>query len=163
MDYTEKVAFSKSFYQLQLINEKLKNENEKNLISLINFLIPSIEFISLLLACMLIYFVTKSFFSSATKLTNQKANKKQNFKIKTLSFFYLLFLFFIQNFFTNNINTGNVIVDTSDLLYSKNKLLDTKKEICFPEKNTEYQDYFVKVSFIENFCKIMPFNSLFKI
>ena len=63
-----------------------------------------------------------------------------------MSFFFGLFLFYIEQFFSNNLSTENVIVPTEDLLYSKEQLLKTKKEFCFLEKSGEL-DYLKMVSF----------------
>ena len=153
LDYSS-IIFSLGFCSYQFFDKKLNVQNKKSLINFLVFLIPSIEFSAILLAGTFVNFLFLFLFSSfkASRIVEEisasrkPAFRNRNFKIKTLSFFYLLFLFFIRNFFNNNINTSNVIVDTSDLLYSKGKILETNKELCFLEKSVE-MDYFLNVSF----------------
>ena len=59
------------------------------------------------------------------------------FHVKRLLFFDLLFLFYIRQFFGGNLNTENVMVRTDELLYSKDQILNTKKEFCSVEDSVE--------------------------
>ena len=101
---------------------------------------PSLSFLLLFFAGVLLYFACSLIFSYFKKF------KKQSLQFKILSFAYLLFLFFICHFFNGNLNTSQIIVDDSGLLYSKQQILETKKEFFLIEKSNAELDYFAKVS-----------------
>ena len=139
MDFSNTVT-SFGYHLFQVIDKKLSSQNEQSLIGLFNFLMPSLSFLLLFFAGVLLYFACSLVFSYFKKF------KKQSLQFKILSFAYLLFLFFICQFFNGNLNTSKIIVDDSDLLYSKQQILETKKEFCFIEKSNAEVDYFAKVS-----------------
>ena len=72
-------------------------------------------------------------------------NFNRNRLVSVLVFSFVLFFFFIEQFFSGNLNALNVIVDVSDLPYSKEKVLNTDKEPCFLEGAAEIE-YYIKVS-----------------
>ena len=157
VDYTG-VFSSLSYYSLQLlINKKLNDQNDNNnLKNLINLLIPSFQLLSLFLAFTLLYLAVLCVFSSfkisrtlkTFSLSCKKTLKSENFNFKILSLSYCLLLFLIGQFFSCNLNVKNVIVLTDDLLYSKQQVLETNKEVCFVEASVEH-DYFTNVSYFK--------------
>lgn len=143
------VLLSRSYNALQLIDKKLSNEQtERTFKKLIDFLIPSLDFLLLFLISLIVYFVFRALFTSF-RTPILISFRRLNSKMKFISLFYLIFLYFMRQFFSCNLNTLNVIVDISDLLYSKETLLETKKEICFPERNSDIE-HFEKVKFVLN-------------
>lgn len=151
IDYSD-VVLSKSFNTMQLISEKkLSDQDEKSLMSLLNFLVPSLGYLGLLFASLLLYIVAL-FVLSSFKLSNlQRWRRINNFKSKILWLSFVVCLFLMSLFFSCNLNTMKIVVDVSDILYSKKQLLETKREICFPELNSElnYFIHAVKGSFEE--------------
>ena len=129
-----------NYNPIQIIDKKSKDQIAFNLIDLFNFLIPSFDFLLLLASGLLFYFASLWLFAYFAK----PAKFKQSQQFLILSFFYLLFLFFMIEFFNDNLSTENVILDTSYLLDSKEKILETKREFCFFEKSTEL-NYFAQV------------------
>ena len=122
LDYTDAIM-GFFIYPTQLLDQKTSDQNDKSLINLLKFLIPSLSFALLFSAGFLLYFVFLFLISYFKKL------KRPQFK--TLSFAYLLFLFFMCELFNGNLNTSNIIVKVNDLLYSKQQILETQKEFCF--------------------------------
>ena len=57
--------------------------------------------------------------------------------MKILAFAYLLYCFFIDQFYNGILNTTSVTVDLSDLLYSDEQILATDKYPCFFEDGIE--------------------------
>ena len=131
VDYTD-VVMSFSVFPIQTIDKNIDDQNEKSLMNIFEFLIPSLSFVLLFFAGFLFYFASSFVFSYFKKL------KKQSLQFKILSFAYLLFLFFMSEFFNGNLNTSNIIVSTDDLLYSTQQVLATRKEFCFLEKSSEF-------------------------
>lgn len=72
-------------------------------------------------------------------------NKKQFFeRPNAIGLFLISFLIlesFVQNIIQNNINANGVVVDTSFLTTSTEKLLNSKKKVCFIEAGPEV-DFF---------------------
>ena len=141
IDYSD-VVMSKSFNTLQLIEKKLSSQTEKSLMGLLNFLLPSLGYLGLLFASLLLYFVALFLLSSFKLAKLRRLRRRQNFKFKILSFFFVAGMFLTSLFFSCNLNTMKILVDVSDILYSKEKLLETKREICYPELNSEL-NYFI--------------------
>lgn len=123
---------------MQLIEKKLlSNREEQGLISLLNFLVPSLSFAGLLLLSLLLYFASLFVLSSFRLSRLRRLKRRTNFKARILWLPFIAFLFLISQFISCNLNTMKIVVDVSDILYSKEKLLETKREICYPELNSE--------------------------
>ena len=145
------VLLSIAYHPFQLINKK--NQSKKSLAKLISFLIPSFSFLLIFVLSLIFYLADLFLFSLASsRLTSLKRlrtfkitqQKLKGSRLKILTFSFMVFVFFIKNFFGNNLNTTIVILDFSDLLYSIEKLLETDKEFCFLERSIEYE-YFERV------------------
>ena len=119
--YFTNCAFSFDHFATQLIDRKI-NDDENSLLYLLNFLIPSIKFSSLLIGSFIFYF---GFLFLATKF---KLISK--FTVKLLSLLFVIYLFFIENLYHSNLNTSNVIVNTSNLINDINDVIKTKRELC---------------------------------
>lgn len=147
VDYLTSPFIAASITPFQMIDknekmiEKVTNQNVvQGLSSLFNFIIPSNEFLAFgLIGCLLCWLFSWLF-------SRLRKSSRRTLQVAIMSFFFGLFLFYIEQFFSNNLSTENVIVPTEDLLYSKEKLLKTKKEFCFLEKSGEL-DYLKMVSF----------------
>lgn len=57
--------------------------------------------------------------------------------INIMLLFLSLFFWFTQLFLTNNIKTNKVVIDTFDLIKNTRELLNTKKVVCFLNRDTE--------------------------
>ena len=144
VDYLN-VPFATFIYSpAQLISKLINKRVEQSLLALFNFLMPSPAFLTLLAASCLVYWLSSALFSHLPK------PPRRRLQLKILAFFYLLFLFFIHEFFSDNLNTSNVIVKTSDLLDSIDQILRTQKELCFLENGPE-----------TNFMRNVSFSYLF--
>ena len=58
----------------------------------------------------------------------KKFSKEINLQVKILAFGFTLFWFFMDQFYNGNMSTENITVDVSDLLYSEQQLINTKRE-----------------------------------
>lgn len=148
VDYTEKPAISLSVLPIQTI-ERAQANQDATLMKMLDFLVPSAHFLLLCLAGMGLWGLARWSFAYFKRVGS-------NLRIKILSFFALLFLWWIGEFFNGNLNTTNVLSDTSDLLYSKEQLIQTKREFCFLEQSSEL-DVFKKV--ITNHYQIFDYRS----
>lgn len=118
---------STSMLPFQIIADKTTyHQKSKSLMDLIEFLIPSFGFVLLTLACLFFYFL----FLILSRLANEPRTAK---KQKILSFFLMIFLFFIATLFNCNLNTSNIVVDVSDLLFSLEKVLTTDRKSSFEQ------------------------------
>ena len=124
------------FSPAQLIKKKVNHRVEQSLSSLYHFLVPSTGLLALIAAGGLLYLLFAALFSLAKRPLRPSRKRLQ---LKIVSFFYLIFLFFIQIFFESNLNTSNIVVRTDDLLYSLEQVLQTQREFCFLEKSREAQ------------------------
>ena len=149
------VVSSVSYFPLQIIETKMNERNFKNLTSFLSFFVPSFSYALLVSTGILIhYLIFLKFFSYIKRLPHSTAAKKQNLQIKIITFSFLIFAFLTGMFFSNSLNALKIIVDTRDLLSCKEKVLQTKKEVCFFEKSSEL-DFFSQVSFwIEMFVLV---------
>lgn len=139
-------ALSNLEYRLmQLIDKKSRNQFDSSWTKQMSFLAPPSDLICLIMIGLLLYFVFRFLLSSTFKLTMSKLNifgpekselpPKRQFPIIVLSFTMLLFL--IKTFYSNNLNTDNVIVDASDLLFSDEQIAQTDKELCVEQSGEE--------------------------
>ena len=137
VSYTNFPVLAESPSPLQLI-KKVTDQKvvEESLSSLFHFLAPSTEFLALALVGYLLYWIVSWLFSWFRKPVNQLPSGR-NLQTKILAFFLMLYLFCIKEIYSNLLNTNNVIVQTDDLLYSKEQILETRKEFCFWEKGSE--------------------------
>ena len=122
----------------------------ESLSSLFHFLVPSTQFLTLTLVGCLLYWALSSMFSRLKKSARLLPSRRK-LQRKIVSFFFLLFWFFIQQFFEGNLNTSNVVVQTDELLYSKEQILKTNKEFCFWEEGGE-MDLLKNVSLFYEKC-----------
>lgn len=121
--------------------------------ALANLLVPSFELLKTAVYGILGYRIF--FFSFLFVLWKFFKKPKSNLQIKILAFFYLLYWFFVGEFYNCSISTESITgrypnfskiispslklmlsfrpVDSSDLLYSESQILNTKKTPCFPE------------------------------
>lgn len=127
--------------------ERIASETTaKSLLELFNFLMPEIGLLLLITAGGLLYlaaFVLFSWFEKKKKPKQQ--SQSHGLQLKIISFFLILFGFFIHLNFESNLNTENVLVEIDDLLYSTQQILKTKKEFCFFENSSEL-DFLKNVS-----------------
>ena len=133
-----------SFSPLQLIDRFANQVVKKSLSSLYHFLVPSTAFLALMTVGCLLYWLSSELFLRLEKSSRPSGKR---LRLKTLSFFYLLFLFYIQQFFGANLNTMSVVVSTLELLYSNDQILRTQKEFCALEQGAEL-DFYKNVSFL---------------
>ena len=120
--------------------EKATNQSAvESLWSLFHFLVPSARFLTLALVGCLLYWLFSWLFTRFQKSARRKL------PMKIASFFFVVFLFFLEELFYSTLSTESVLVKTDDLLSSKEQLLGTKKEFCFWERGTE-TDFFKNVS-----------------
>lgn len=130
VDYSSVIG-SLNFFSLQTINHKLANQD---LVGLIIFLVPSFEFLTASLGCLLISLVFRHLFSSGLRIDFGQ-NRRRNLQTKVLAFFHLLFLLFALQLYNGSLNTSNLITDTSDLLYNDEQIRNTKRESCLFEES----------------------------
>ena len=141
VDFTSAMA-SLLILPTQLIEQKITKSKYTGLTGLVSFfseLIPSFSFLILIMVGLFAHFGLLAVFLLYFKKFNR------NRLVSVLVFSFVLFFFFIEQFFSGNLNAMNVIVDVSDLLYSKEKVLNTDKEPCFLEGAAEIE-YYIKVS-----------------
>ena len=137
VDYLTYPNSAVAMVPLQLIERLANQQMEKSLSSFFHFLVPSTAFLALLATSCLLKWLLPALICLAKK--SRPSRKKLQLKIlKILWLFYFLFSFFIQQFFCGNLNTENVVVRTDDLLYSKEQVLRTNKELCVFK--TRYMD-----------------------
>ena len=111
-----------------LLIDRLAIESvKKSFSALFHFLMPSTGFLTLLMAAFLLNWIFSALFWRLKKGRPPKRNRQ----IKILLFFKLLFLFFLRLLFSGNLNTENLVVQTDDLLYSKEQIIKTEKEWVF--------------------------------
>ena len=139
----------------QFIEKEPRQEVDKNFAGLVDFLMPPPGLIALLAAGGLLYWLSLALFLHLKKPSLPSRRRW----IIIVSFFYVLFLFFVGQFFSGNLNTENIVVQTDDLIYSKEQILQTQKTFCFFEKSNEI-DFFKDVS---SSLKIFKMESLLKI
>ena len=101
--------FTQGFDSSPIVPLQISDQNERGLY---DFILPSLYFGLLILAALLVYFGFSTFFSFNTS--------KRNLQIKILFFSLIIFLFFMAQFFTEDLNASDVvIVDTSIILHSR--------------------------------------------
>lgn len=144
VDYLNVPLIATGVSPLQMIKKVTNEKVVESLSSLFHFLVPSTGFLTLVLVGGLLYWAVSSLFSRFKKSAGLLPSRRK-LQRKIVAFFLLLFLFFMGKFFEGNLNTSNVVVRTDDLLYSKEQILKTKKEFCFPEKSSEV-NFFKNVS-----------------
>lgn len=135
---------------LQLLKKSNDQQVERSLASLFDFLIPSVEFLALLVAGRLFYWASLA----TTLYLERPGSARRRLQLKIVSFCCFLFVCFMRELFADNLSTENVVVETDELLFSKEKLLNTKKEFCFPEKSSEL-DLLKNVSLLINFFIVL--------
>ena len=124
-----------------------------SLSSSFRFWVPSTDLLLLMVIGCLIHFVISFLFQCSIKRT--QAPPGSNLKLKILSFFYLLFIFFTEEFFGNSLSSEQVIVRTDGLLYSRDNILNTNKEFCFFENSVEFE-FMIKVSLSYSLAYLKP-------
>lgn len=118
----------------------------KSLRNLFNFLVPSVQFLTFaLIGCLLFWIVSWLF--SRFKRQERSMPARRNLPKKIVSFFFVVFLFYVLQFYANTLNTESIVVNTEDLLFSKDQILKTNKEFCFWENSATEINFFKNVSF----------------
>ena len=133
---------------------------DQSLSSLFHFFMPSTSFLTLVVAGSLLFLVASVLFSCFEKPSISLPSRLwlptgRKLRLKIISFFYLLFMFFNGQFFEGNLNTENIMVRTDDLLHSIEQVLRTQKEPCFVEGGAE-MDFYKNVSYAYNY-KLISF------
>lgn len=136
MEYLNAPYSAASISPFQLIKKKATDQQVKpSLSALLHFLAPSgwTGFLALLVVGHLVYWgsLAMTFYFKNPGTTRWRS------QLKTVSFCCFVLVCFMQEFFCGNLSTENVVVNTDQLLYSKEQVLNTKKEFCFPEKSSE--------------------------
>ena len=127
MDYLSAPFSSAPVSPFQLVERMTSHRVEKSLSKLFNFLIPSATLPMLFAAGYLLYWVFLVLFKHLRKRRPNRSSRRSP-QVKILLIFFLAFRFFNAQFLGGNLNTSNVIVDTRDLLYSKDQIVRTDKE-----------------------------------
>lgn len=128
------VIHSLNYILSHLINEK--QQTTQSLRTVFELLVPSSDLLKIALIGVLLYFVLLYSFSFILKrFFGEK--KQPNHQIKYLLFAFVLFLFFVEQFYHGTINTESVTVDLSDILYSNERILNSDFEPCFLEERIE--------------------------
>lgn len=141
---------STTFSPLQLIKRTTDQKVVESLSGLdsikklFDFLVPSVEFLTLALAGYLLYWLVSWLFSRFEKWANLLPSGR-TLQMKIFSFLFVLFSFYTQEIYGNLLSTESVVVRTDDLLYTKEQILKTNKEFCFWESGSE-MDILVNVS-----------------
>ena len=105
VDFTSPII-SMDLHAFQLIDKKLEVKINDNLINLLEFLVPSFNFVLLIFSGLMLYLASLALILSVKK-------RKNDLQTKILSFFCILvFFFFIEQFFNGNLNTANIVVNT---------------------------------------------------
>lgn len=155
------------FFTIQTVPTTVKNSKEKITFNqFINNILPSFGFLFLFLIVNLIYIASLFAIMTFCKSINFKFSKlfgnirTNHSLVKMITFSYLLFLFLMNQFFCNNLNTRKVVINTDYFvspflpelriknlnflifhnfikLTSTDKLLKTDKEPCFYEDSAE--------------------------
>lgn len=127
-----------SFLPYQLI-DKEANQVAPSLSSLFHYLVPSAEFLTMALVGCLICWIVSWLFSRFKRQTRSLPTRrtKRNLPKKIVAFGFLMFLFYLKQFFEMSLNTSILLVDIENLLYSREQILRTDKEFCFLEKGAE--------------------------
>lgn len=112
-----------------------ESNNNTNLYELLNILTPSTNFLNFFLFTNLFYFLSIYLISSFIKNKSSNQINRKPITIQFLSVSYIVFIFLVRQLISNNIKTEKVIVDVSDLIYSKETLLNTKRKVCFIGKD----------------------------
>ena len=124
------VLHSFNYILNHLITEK--NKATQSLMVLLELIIPSLEFLKAALCGFLVYFVL--FYSFVFCLRRFfKKPKGSNLQIKIFAFAYLIYWFFINQFYNDILNTSSVTVDLSDILHSEERILNSDRIPCFFE------------------------------
>ena len=127
--------FAFSYIAMHLIDKK-QQQAAQNLMALLDFLVPSLEFVKVALSGIVAHFVLLYLFSFCLRKLFKRPNGS-NLQIKILAFAYMLYCFFIDQFYNGILNTTSVTVDLSDFLYSDEQILATDKSPCFFEDGIE--------------------------
>ena len=128
----------------QVADQQVIDQNlVESLLSLFHFLIPSASFLTFALVGCLVYWTVSWLFS---KIQKSSLPSRRNLQMKIVSFFFMLFIFYIEQFTSNSLSTENLIVRTDSLLYSRQQILETKREFCFWEKGSGEMDLYKKVT-----------------
>jgi hypothetical protein len=128
---------SYSFRIGQAIEEKRKKTNYSvDLKKLFDFFAPSLSFFISFLFSNLLLLTFAFLFWLFLKKYIYKGNLspmlcREQIAFKILSFFYIVFLFLIELLILCNNNTQQIVVDVTDLIYSRETLMATKREACF--------------------------------
>lgn len=143
-DYLSLPILGAAVSPIQLIDKRAdKTPEVESLSSLLEFLVPPTWFLRLTLIGCLLCWLISLLFSGSKKFGRLQCRRKLQMKI--IASCVVIYLFFIQQFVTGNLNTESVIVETDQLLYSKKQVLETKREFCFAEKGAE-EDFWKEVS-----------------
>lgn len=110
-----------------------------SLSSSFHFWMPSTDLLLLMVAGHLLYLVSSFLIRKSIKRSLSSGN------LKILSFFYLIFTFFMNEFLADSISTDHLIVRTDNILYSREQILSTNKEFCSFENGVEF-DFVKRVS-----------------
>lgn len=147
-------VYNEPYHTIQFIDKK-SHLKDKNLFDAISIFMPSVyfflEYISLFIFSLTIAFYllqlslrnrqSKSFLTYSTVIFFKKnLFKRVNF-LSIFMIFFVLYKFILHQLLQNSIKTNKVIVDVSNLVINKEKLLTTKKTVCFFE-DTKTNDYF---------------------
>lgn len=137
----ERISPIQMIKQDKQIVEREADQTTANLSGSFHFWMPSNDLLLLMVAGHSLYLVA----SFLLRWSIKRSGTPSRSNLKILSFVYLLFAFFTEEFFGNCLNTEQVTVNTDDLLFSKNQILNTNKEFCFFEKGVEF-DFMKKVN-----------------
>lgn len=99
---------------IQTINKKIKDYDTT---SIFKALIPSLDFAAIFFTGMILNFAILFIFSFFKKKFSFADSA-----IKNWTFCFAIFIWFLIEILHGNMNLSNVIIDTSDLLYTKEKL-----------------------------------------
>lgn len=67
-----------------------------------------------------------------------KLSKQLN-AISFIALFYLIYLMIFKSILSNNIKSNSIVMDTSEIVHTKQELLNTRKAICLAEGEFEYR------------------------
>ena len=123
---------SVNYVIIQKISEK--ERSIRGLARLIEFLVPPLEFLVATLAGILTHLLCLGLFAFCLPKLFGGSSKGVRLQIKILSFCFLLFFFFINQFYQGDLSTDQITVDVSELLHSEEQLLRTDKEPCFLDR-----------------------------
>lgn len=158
VDFT--VPFRPSSYlTVQMIDDKKNVLGKQSFYDLYSIFAPSESFFAfwfgiflfvLIVSTFLLRFTSKnvakfsSFFETLLDLPTRTL-KPNAFGIYFI--FFILYIFLILDIIQNNVKTLKLLVDTSQLITSEERLIRTKKEVCFLEESQETDFFRVSIFF----------------